>query len=187
MKKKKIRTLTVKEKEEYFLSVERMIWSIVHQFSGMCHHDKEDFVQEASIFLVESVAPKYDPSMNVEFKNFSYICIKNFMLRKINNLNKKNKVIILNNDLSVLPQDLTEDSNEYFDDVDKVTKLYEMLNDNSLELKENEKSILRMIFENPKITQREMAEKMGFSFASGAGAILGRLRKRIKEDSILED
>nr|DAQ91986.1 MAG TPA: DNA directed RNA polymerase subunit [Caudoviricetes sp.] len=181
-----MRRLTVEEKEKYFKSVEKMIWSIAHQFAGISHQDKEDFVQEASIFLVENIAPKYDPSMNVEFKNFAYICIKNFMLRKVNNLNKGSKVVVLSNDLSASPPDCFFQS-PYFDDADKITKLSRLLREDSPILKDNEKAVLRMIFENPKITQREMANKMGFSFASGAGAILGRLRKRIKEEMILED
>lgn len=181
-----MRKLTIEEKEKYFLSVEKMIWSIAHQFAGVSHHDKEDFVQEASIFLVENVAPKYDPNMNVEFKNFAYICIKNFMLRKVNNLNKMGKVLVFNNDLSILPPEGSYE-HEYFDDVDKLTKLQKLMEEDSDVLKDNEKVVLKIIFENPKITQREIAEKMGFSFASGAGAILGRLRKRIKKDHILNE
>jgi RNA polymerase sigma factor (sigma-70 family) len=180
------KTLTVEEITTYYESIKNMIWHIIHQFNNIPVQDKEDIFQDASIFVTTKLVYKYDKTKNVEFKDFAYICIKNFVLRKINNFNKYKKNILADSDLlKVLPEDV--DPSSIKDDIDKVAAIKRLLDSDSELLKENEKTILKMIFENPSITQREMSEKMGFHFASGTGAILNRLRRRIKEDNMLDD
>lgn len=180
------KTLTIDEITVYYESIKNMIWHIVHQFNNISAQDKEDIFQDASIFVTTKLVYKYDKTKNVEFKDFAYICIKNFVLRKINNLNKYKKNIIADSDLlGLLPEEI--DPASVRDDCDKVLSLKKLLDSDSTSLKENEKIVLRMIFDNPSITQREMSEKMGFHFASGTGAILNRLRKRIKEEKLLDD
>ena len=190
------KNLSADEKQELYLKVEKMIWSIVHQINGLSKYDKEDFFQDASLFFCEKVIPKFDPSKNVKFEYFVYTCIRNYLYRKINNLNKQNKRIFVclpemenNEDIfpnKVLQENYTED-NSCFDDLDKAELLKEMMYGDLEGLRENEKTVLKMIFENKNITHREISEKMGFSFASGVSAILSRLRKRIKKDNIFKE
>ena len=178
--------ITDKEIASYYDGIKNMIWHIIHQFNNISTQDKEDVFQEASIFVTTKLIYKYDKTKNVEFKDFAYICIKNFVLRKINNLNKYKRNIIADSDmLRLLPEEPDESSVN--DGYDKVAALKKLLDSDSPLLKENEKTILRMIFKNPSITQREMSEVMGFHFASGTGAILNRLRRRINDEKLLED
>lgn len=178
--------LTDEEISKYYESIKNMIWHIIHQFNNIPTQDKEDIFQDASIFVTTKLVYKYDKKKNVEFKDFAYICIKNFVLRRINNFNKYKKNIVADSDiLKSLPEPIDESS--ITDDWSKVAALKKLLDSDSHLLKENEKSVLRMIFKNPSITQREMSAAMGFHFASGTGAILNRLRKRIKEEKFLED
>lgn len=180
------KTLTVDEITAYYESIKNMIWHIIHQFNNIPAQDKEDIFQDASIFVTTKLVYKYDKTKNVEFKDFAYICIKNFVLRKINNFNKYKKNIVADSDmLKLLPEEVDPASAK--EDWDKVAALKRLLDSDSPVLKENEKTVLRMIFEKPSITQREMSERMGFHFASGTGAILNRLRRRIKEEGILDD
>jgi RNA polymerase sigma factor (sigma-70 family) len=174
------------EKERYLESIKNMIWSIIHQFNGICSQDKEDIFQETSLFIVNNLIYKYNPERNVAFKDFAYICIKNFIFRKINNINKINRVMIKNTDMQHQVEEQLDDK-PLFKSPCKIQKLKILINSNSKLLKDNEKAVLKMIIENPKITQREMSEKMGFSFASGVGAILSRFRKRVKEENFLEN
>lgn len=183
---KKERTAEDIEIETYYEGIRNMIWSIIHKFNNLTPQDKEDLFQEASVFVTTKLVFKYDKSKNVAFKDFAYICIKNFVLRKVNNIGKYKKVILADSEvLSILPDMVDESSIQ--EDSNRVSALRKLLERDSCLLKENEKVVLRMIFENPNITQREMSAKMGFSFASGVGAILSRLRKRIKEEGMLED
>lgn len=180
------KTLTTDEITAYYESIKNMIWHIIHQFNNIPVQDKEDIFQDASIFVTTKLVYKYDKTKNVEFKDFAYICIKNFVLRKINNFNKYKKNIVADSDmLKLLPEEV--DPASVKEDWDKVAALKRLLDSDSSVLKDNEKTVLRMIFEKPTITQREMSERMGFHFASGTGAILNRLRRRIKEEGILDD
>ena len=175
------------------MKVEKMIWSIVHQMNGLTKQDKEDFFQDASLFFCEKVVPKFDPSKNVKFECFVYTCIKNYLYRKINKFNKSNQKMfyplpdmVKTEDVfpnKVLQENYTEDKS-CFDDLDKAEMIKKIIYSDSNVLKENEKIVLRMIFENKDITHREISEKMGFSFASGVSAILSRLKKRIKKDNL---
>lgn len=191
------KNLSTDEKEKLFLQVEKMIWSIVHQINGLSKQDKEDFFQDASLFLCEKVMPKFDPSKNVKFEYFVYTCVRNYIYRKINSLNRKNKNIFIplqelgNDGVDDLPkkaliENFIEDESCY-DDIDRGEQIKKMLDDNSDKLRDNEKRVLKMIYENKDITQRQISEIMGFSFASGVSAILARFRKRIKRDKIFTD
>ena len=187
MEMNKNKKLTDDEIASYYEGIKNMIWHIIHQFNNISVQDKEDVFQDASIFVTTKLIYKYDKTKNVEFKDFAYICIKNFVLRKINNLNKYKKNIIADSDmLKLLPEEDVDDS-LVRDGYDKVAALKKLLDSDSPLLKDNEKTILRMIFKNPSITQREMSAAMGFHFASGTGAILNRLRRRIKEEKFLDD
>lgn len=186
METTKKRELTDEEIALYYDGIKNMIWHIIHQFNNVSIQDKEDIFQEASVFVTTKLIYKYDKTKNVEFKDFAYICIKNFVLRRINNLNKYKKNIISDSELvRSLPEQM--DPSSVDEDWDKVQSIKKLLDSNSVELKENEKTILKMIFDKPTITQREMSEKMGFHFASGTGAILNRLRRRIREEHLLDD
>ncbi len=184
--KKNINNLTDEEISNYYDSIKNMIWHIIHQFNNIKQEDKEDIFQDASIFVTTKLVYKYDKTKNVEFKDFAYICIKNFVLRRINNFNKYKKNLVVDSSLlKMIPEQIDESS--CCDNLDKVSSIRKLFHNNPDMLKENEKIVLGMIFENPNITQREMSERMGFHFASGTGAILNRLRRRIKEDGLLDD
>jgi len=176
------RKISLKEESELYAGVEQMIWSIIHKFSSIPVEDKEDIFQEASIFVCKELIPKFDKTRNVSFNNFSYVCIRNFVTRKINNFNKRREKEIVDSDLVIsTPHELVEEDNRD----DKVDKVYQMLDEHPRKFKGNERRILKMLKKNPKLTQREMSEKMGFSFASGTGAILSRFRRKCKEENFL--
>ena len=179
--------ITNEEKEAYLSSIKKMIWSIIHSFNNIPLQEKEDIFQETCVFITEKLIYKYDPKKNVAFKDFSYICIKNFVCRKINNMNKRNKVLLVNDEVVSIQTENLEDERIGNKQLDKVVAIKKLLDSNSPLLKENEKTVLRMIFENPNITQKEMSNRMGFSFASGVGAILSRLRKRIEAENLLDN
>lgn len=178
--------LSDEEIASYYEGIKNMIWHIIHQLGNVSQQDKEDIFQDASIFVTTKLIYKYDKTKNVAFKDFAYICIKNFVLRRVNNLNKYKKNVVADSELmKSLPEQIDPSSvDEYWD---KVSSLKKLLDSDSDVLKENEKTVLRMIFEDPTITQKKMSDRMGFHFASGTGAILNRLRKRIKEERFLDD
>lgn len=176
------RKVSLEEESELYAGVEQMIWSIIHKFSMIPVEDKKDIFQEASIFVCRELIPKFDKTRNVSFNNFSYICIRNFVTRKINNLNKRREKEIVDSQLSMMVMDEIVEENHHNDKVDKV---YKMLDKQPKKFKHNERRILKMLKKNPKLTQREMSERMGFSFASGTGAILSRFRKKCKEENFL--
>ena len=165
-------------KTAYYECIHKLIWHLIHSFNGLSYHDREDFFQEASIFLVESIIEKYDSSKGVPFQNFASICLKNFIKRKINEHNRRSRVMVVDSRIfenSEIIDDNGIPLQEY-----RLSLLKSLCKSDSKKLKQQEKKVLLLLFENPCRTQAEISNRMGFHFASGTGAILSRLRKRIK-------
>ncbi|MCK9279290.1 MAG: sigma-70 family RNA polymerase sigma factor [Melioribacteraceae bacterium] len=185
MEKEKV----VDKKNELMLkSIEPMIWSIIHRYNNIPKEEKEDIFQNSCLFVIEKIIPKYDPSKGVKFSVFAFRCISNLVQHNCIKYQKYKSYVFSGEDLFMkdfpfIDSNCEESEKKSFDE-ERIKNLRLMIDDNSPEcyLKENEKNVLKLIFENPKITQREISEKLNYSYPSAVSAILNRMRKRIKTD-----
>lgn len=181
---------TDKQKEEMWESVSNMIWKIINDFNNIQYCDKQDIYQAASIKLLNYIIPRYNPDRKVQFKDFAYVCLKNFITRKINELNKHNNRNMLCEDgliLSIAGEDLI-DEEPFEEDILslKINKIREMADDEESSLKEKERIVIKMFFNNSNITQREISEIFGFNHPSGVSAILSRMRRRLAREGFFD-
>lgn len=174
--------------EQMLKSVEPMIWSIIHRYNNIPQEEKKDIFQDVCLFIIQKVIPKYNPEKGVKFSVFAFRCISNrVQLRCIKYQKYKSNVIsgedIFIQDYPVIDGNCEESERQSFDE-ERIKSIKEMVEDNSEEcyLKDNEKNVLKLIFENPRITQKEICEKLNYSYPSAVSAILNRMRKRMKRD-----
>ena len=167
------------KRNQYLENIRRFYESnLIKVLTGVRRCGKSVLLNQIKEELINEKNIREDHIISINFEDVKF--------SKINNFNKYKKNIVADSDmLKLLPEEI--DPASVKDDWDKVAALKRLLDSDSSTLKDNEKIVLKMIFENPNITQREMSERMGFHFASGTGAILNRLRRRIKEEGILDD
>jgi RNA polymerase sigma factor (sigma-70 family) len=185
--------------EQVLIGIKPMIWSIIHKYNNIPFQEKEDIYQEVSVFVVTKLIPKFDPSKKVKFSAFAFKCITNFVTYKATMYLKKKANVISGDDIFTFCQehpggffsivDEKEDVAEKINfDEGRIAMLTQMLNDDSSEcyLHPNEKNVIKLLFENPKMTQKEISDKLGYSYPSAVSAILNRMRSRFKKDDKFE-
>lgn len=188
------------DKDEKTLeSIKPMIWSIIHRYHNIPFQEKEDIYQEASIFVVTKLIPKFDPSKKVKFSAFAFKCITNFVTYKATMYLKKKANVISGDDIFTFCQEhpggffsIADEKGPIAEkisfDEGRLEMLKQMLNDDSEEcyLHPNEKNVIKLLFENPKMTQKEISDRLGYSYPSAVSAILNRMRSRFKKDDKFE-
>ena len=198
MDKTQSKTVPAATDEQILKSIDSMIWSIIHNYSNIPFQEKEDIHQEASIFVVTKLIPKYDPSKKVKFSAFAFKCLTNFIAYKSTSYLKKKSNVISGDDIFTFCQEnngnfsLADEKDVISEkinfDEERLKTIREMMEDDTegSYLHPNEKKVLALLIENPKITQKEISENLGYSYPSAVSAILNRMRKRFKRDKKFE-
>lgn len=163
-------------------SVEAMIWSIISSFSGLSIEDKKDIKQDVMIYLYQKVIPKFDPSRGTKFSSFAYRCIVNYVRRHLVTANKK-RVFLDNAAVEHYERSQLADKRERVHYAnERLDGLFNNVTDNpECELKVKEKVVLLLMRSNPGITQKEIADIMGYKHPSAISMLVMRMRKKIRK------
>lgn len=161
--------------------VEAMIWSIISSFSGLSIEDKKDIKQDVMIYLYQKVIPKFDPSRGTKFSSFAYRCIVNYVRRHLVNCNRK-RIFLDNAAVEHYERAQTADKKERIHYAnERLDGLFNNVTSNpECELKVKEKIVLLLMKANPGITQKEIADIMGYKHPSAISMLVMRMRKKIR-------
>jgi RNA polymerase sigma factor (sigma-70 family) len=172
--------LALEKTNQILEDIHKMVWDIIHGYN-LSHDVKQDICQEAMIFLWQSIIPKYDETRGAKFSSFAYRCVVNFINKKIKILNRR-RLNTISVDSEKLEGMASYEHDVCFDD-DPRGKLEELIDFNEGKMSEKEKTVLRLMRDVPHITQREIADIVGFKHPSAVSMLLKRVRKRIKRPS----
>ena len=173
------RKMRIEEIDEVLRGVEPMIWSILAKFNGLSKEDREDLKQEVMIHLWNKVIPKHDPRIS-KLSSFIYRCATNFIIRKVRKMTRERES---SSDAAFgfTERKMERLSSRAIDAAkDRLEHLTYLLEDGDL-ARAREAVVVELISGNPNITQREIADEMGYKHPSAISMMLLRMRKRLHE------
>ncbi|MGQ4893469.1 MAG: sigma-70 family RNA polymerase sigma factor [Candidatus Njordarchaeia archaeon] len=170
---------TLSEINEELIKIEHMIWSILQTFNNLSREDKEDLKQEVLIYLWQKVFPRYDSS-KAKFSSYAYRCSVNFITKRL----KRRRNIRCQEENCI---------NEFYVRLEEARQVKECeLSNEKVKfieslpthpvIKKKEKKVIEHIISNPYSTQREIAEKMGYSYPSAISMMMVRLRQKLERE-----
>jgi RNA polymerase sigma factor (sigma-70 family) len=156
-----------------------MIWSILQNYSGISKEDREDLKQEVMFYLWNHVMPQYDESKGAKFSSFAYRCAVNFINRKLYSSNRKRLTY------TKTIETLRDTEKEYYEEEcsitsEKIDMLKDLIDDDNGPFKDREKIVMIMMIDRPSITQKEIADTMGYRHPSAISMMMSRIRKKIR-------
>jgi len=159
-----------------------MIWSIISSFSGLSFEDKKDIKQDVMIYLFQKVIPKFDPSRGTKFSSFAYRCIVNYVRRHIVTANRK-RIYLDNAAVEHYERScISAKSERVYYANERLDGLFHNVTENpECELRVKEKVVLLLMRSNPCITQKEIADIMGYKHPSAISMLVMRMRKKIRK------
>ena len=176
---------TTDQVNEILSGVSPMIWSILSGYGGLSNQDREDLKQEVLVYLWEHVLPQYTPG-RAKFSSFAYRCAVNFINRKLFSSNRKsNNVRVAIDRFQDILNDRNNQSNSPVEDKCKALEIIIRKKDGLL--KPKEVVVLSLMRDNPYITQKDIAEIMGYNHPSAISMMMTRMRKKIKNVRIFDE
>ena len=165
---------------EMLCGIEPMIWSILSKYKMVPYETQKDIKQEAMIYLACKVIPKFNPAL-AKFSSFAYRCVTNFINRRLQRdvrrgtrdlaaAERYHGKIAERTDLG--PLTLEGECSEILVNITSGADMAIM--------KGKELMAIMLIMENPYITQRNIARKLGYKRPSAVSMMLLRMRKRLK-------
>lgn len=178
-------TRGIEEINDMLKSIEPMIFSILRKYKNISMDDMEDFKQEIMMFLWNKVIPAYKSDLSTKFSSFAYRCIVNFVNRKIH-VRDRNYHYEKNASHSFYDIQTERCSEHVRLSRTKIQIFEKMIKQNEIILKPKEKKVIQMILNSPDITQREIADKLGYKHASAISMMILRLRRRLEKVKALK-
>jgi RNA polymerase sigma factor (sigma-70 family) len=173
-------THSLDEINQILCGVEAMVWSILAGFHKLSHEDKEDLKSEIMIYLHRKILPKYDPTRNAKFSSFAYKCIVNFIKRKLFARKKRRKRQAVVHHTFQEDIDNEERHKALECAQNRVVKLRDAISDGGV-LKPKEMVVFFLMDHNPDLTQREIAEIVGYKHPSAISMMMSRMREKLKK------
>jgi RNA polymerase sigma factor (sigma-70 family) len=156
-----------------------MIWSIIQGYSGLSPEDKQDLKQDVMVYIWNLVMEQYNPDKGAKFSSFAYRCAVNFINRKLYSRGRKNTTH--QRALEVYKDKESEKNAEASEVVhDKLRVVYDMIVRDDDALKPKEKAVILIMIDDPYITQKEIAEIMGYRHPSAISMMMSRIRNKAR-------
>lgn len=165
--------------------IEPMIWSILSGYGGLSNQDREDLKQDVLIYLWEHVLPQWEPE-RAKWSSFAYRCSVNFINRRLFSRNRRERNVSVAVDRF---QDIINDRKEEENSVceQKTYILDIVIKKKSGVLKPKEIVVLSLMRDDPAITQKDIAEIMGYNHPSAISMMMTRMRKKIRNTEFLNE
>lgn len=163
-------------------SIEPMIWSILTGYN-IPAQDKSDLKSEAMIHLWQKVIPRFDEDRGVKFSSFAYRCVVNFINKKLYTNARKNHLTDEMHSTFSFQEYISNDGalGQQLAHVDA------LIGDKASQLKPREIEVLTILRENPSMTQRDIAAKIGYRHPSSVSMLLKRLRIKIRRMNLFDN
>ena len=162
-------TYQTQNKEEFtdnqrLEGIRPMIYSILKGYGGLSREDRLDLLQEVMVYIWQHVIPSYDPERGTKFSSFTYRCAVNFINRKVKGITRDR---VYNTD--AIETFSNGESEKYDEDTirkkERVNTLSQIVCSNSV-LKHKERVVLTIMMDDPFVTQKKIAEIIGYSHPS---------------------
>ncbi len=184
VKKKRLRQLTAEENNKILLSVDSMVWSIIGKYKNVLHEDMKDIKQDILLHLVDKIIPRHDPEIS-KFSSFAYRCIVNFINRRLRRDRRRVEKECMAAHMhysKIFERDSMEpltQNGEYSEIINGLTR------EEFGEMKGKELKAIVIMVDNPFITQKTLAKKLGYKHPSAVSMMLIRMRKRLKKNKLI--